>query len=147
MPEPFELADSTAASRIGVAGDEEVTTELVVVDTLVEQVPDDDQDGVGDGNDGLLMAPVALDPLVVGSRVGVLGPGGGQGGLDEGGTQRRGALVVRPVLRLPTDSLLPGQTPAHDASWPGVAKRDMSTPISAMTVSAVRLATPGMVTT
>jgi len=53
-------ADSTASSRIGIASDEKVTTELVVVDTLVQQMPDDDQDGVGDATTAFLWPRLRL---------------------------------------------------------------------------------------
>ena len=42
-------------------------------------------------------------------------------------------------------SLLPGQTPAQDARCAAVGNRAISTPISAMIVSATRWLTPGMV--
>jgi hypothetical protein len=41
--------------------------------------------------------------------------------------------------------LLPGQRPAHDARCPAVGNTAMSTPISAMIVSAARFPTPVMV--
>lgn len=47
-------------------------------------------------------------------------------------------LVVRPLVRLPALSLLPGQIPAHDAKCSAVGNGFMSMPISAITVSAVR---------
>ena len=52
---------------------------------------------------------------------------------------------VRPERRLPPEALLPGQIPAHDARWPAVGKRVMSRPHSATSASAVRRATPGIV--
>jgi hypothetical protein len=56
-------------------------------------------------------------------------------------------LRVLPDLRFPPDSLLPGQTPAQEARWRWLGKTDMSRPISASSASAVRLSTPGIVST
>jgi hypothetical protein len=56
-------------------------------------------------------------------------------------------LRARPDLTLPADSSLPGHNPAHEARCAALGNRDMSTPISATTTSAVRLPTPGMVST
>jgi hypothetical protein len=53
-------------------------------------------------------------------------------------------LRVLPLLRLPALSLLPGHIPAHDARWPAVGKRVMSTPISATSTSTVHGPTPGI---
>src|SRR5215213_3596113 len=54
-------------------------------------------------------------------------------------------LVVLPDWRLPPVILVPGAIPAQDARCAAVGNRDMSTPISAMIVSAARLPTPVMV--
>src|SRR3954466_7049148 len=54
-------------------------------------------------------------------------------------------LRVLPERRLPADSSLPGHIPAHEARWPEVGNRLMSTPISAIRVSAVLRSTPGIV--
>src|SRR5260221_9791127 len=54
-------------------------------------------------------------------------------------------LFVLPVLRLPADSLFPGHSPAQLEIWLSEGNALMSTPISATTVSAVRLPTPRMV--
>lgn len=54
-------------------------------------------------------------------------------------------LVVFPEPRFPPVMLLPGQTPAQEARCAAVGNRDMSTPISAMMVSAARFPTPVMV--
>ena len=53
-------------------------------------------------------------------------------------------LRVLPERRLPADSSLPGHTPAHEARCLGVGNAVMSTPISAISTSAVRCLTPGM---
>src|SRR4051812_22677600 len=54
-------------------------------------------------------------------------------------------FVVRPLLRLPALSLLPGHKPAHEASCCCVANRPMSVPTSATTTSATRRLIPGIV--
>ncbi len=57
----------------------------------------------------------------------------------------RWPLRVLPDLCLPALSWLPGQMPAHDAAWAAVGKRLMSSPSSARICSALRRATPVMV--
>src|SRR5437660_10007879 len=54
-------------------------------------------------------------------------------------------LRVLPDRCFPALSLLPGQRPAPLARCPAVGNTPMSTPISAMRTSAVRLFTPGIV--
>src|SRR5919106_6485189 len=54
-------------------------------------------------------------------------------------------LRVLPEWRLPADWSLPGHTPAQEARCLGVGNASMSTPISAISTSAVRRLTPGIV--
>jgi len=54
-------------------------------------------------------------------------------------------LRVLPDLRFPALSLLPGQMPVQEAAWAAVGKRLMSSPSSARICSALRRATPVMV--
>ena len=54
-------------------------------------------------------------------------------------------LRAFPERCLPADSWLPGHIPAQEASRSALPKRDMSTPISAMTPSEVSLSTPTIV--
>src|SRR5437879_9378031 len=58
---------------------------------------------------------------------------------------QRFPLRILPDRCLPALSLLPGQRPAQLARCPAVGNTPMSTPISAMRTSAVRLFTPGIV--
>ena len=51
-------------------------------------------------------------------------------------------LGMRLLLRLPADSLLPGQTPAQEASWETFPNTFMSTPSSAMITAASVQCTP-----
>jgi hypothetical protein len=53
-------------------------------------------------------------------------------------------LRVLPDLRFPALSWFPGQSPAELAKWRSLGNGAMSTPISAMTTSAVRRFTPGI---
>src|SRR6266576_817484 len=54
-------------------------------------------------------------------------------------------MRLLPERRLPADWSFPGHCPAHDARCPAVGNTLMSTPISAISSSAVRFWTPGIV--
>jgi hypothetical protein len=54
------------------------------------------------------------------------------------------ALGMRLLLRLPPDSLLPGQMPAQEASCETLPNTLISTPISAMIPAAGFPSTPGI---
>ena len=54
-------------------------------------MPDDDQDGAGDGDEGFELAPAADDPPVAFAEGGV-GTGGCHGGFAEDAPEVRGAL-------------------------------------------------------
>jgi hypothetical protein len=57
VAEGFELADEVALAGLGVgAGGEVVGAELLVGGALFQHVPDDDDEGVGDGEDGFALA-------------------------------------------------------------------------------------------
>ena len=60
---------------------------------VTEQVPDDDQDGAGDGDLGLLLAAAAGDPVVALAEEGG-GAGGAVGGLTERAAQPGVALAL-----------------------------------------------------
>ena len=88
MAEAFELGDQPSGLSFGVgAVGEVVAAEVLVGDVVAEDVVDRDQDRVGDRDDRLVVPLAALDPLVLGAEVGVLGVGGGVGGLDQHGAQ------------------------------------------------------------
>jgi len=61
VAEGLQLADVVAFAAFGVdAGVEEVRAQVVVAGVRVgQQVPDDDQDGAADGDDGALGAAAA----------------------------------------------------------------------------------------
>src|SRR5512132_518362 len=100
VAERFELADVVALAAFGVdAGVVEVGAEVVEAGVGVrQQVPDDDQDGAADGDDGLLLATAAGDASVALAEEGV-GPAGGEGGLAEHPGQV-GVAVAGGVLAL-----------------------------------------------
>jgi len=52
---------------------------------------------------------------------------------------------VRPVLRLPADSLLPGQMPTHEANLSALPKAVISVPISTSNMAAPMMSMPGRV--
>src|SRR5487761_1363674 len=64
-----------------------------------QQVVDDDQDGVADGDQGALFAAAAGEPVVAGAQEG-LGPGGADAGLAEGAGDPGAALAGGPWLVL-----------------------------------------------
>ena len=71
VAEGLELGDGLLTLAIGVAPDEVVATQVVVVAVVGEQVPGDDQDPVPDGDSGLLLANPAREPPVLGRQVAV----------------------------------------------------------------------------
>jgi hypothetical protein len=80
VPECFELADVVAGLALGVdAAGVVAGAEVVVAGSGVgQQVPDDDQDGAGDGDQGLELAAALDDPAVAFAEEGVgLGSRGG----------------------------------------------------------------------
>src|SRR5438128_11747166 len=91
------------------------------------------------------MAAMAHHPAVAGAKGAVLLPDRRQGHLDQRHAKPAVALPRRPRLCLPALSLLPGHSPAQLARWCSLGNRLMSTPISAITTSAVRVLIPGIV--
>ena len=91
---------------------------------------DDDEDGVRDRNDGLFVAALALHAPVFLREIHAFGSGGGMCRL--GVRSHRERLRVFPEKCLPADSLLPGQSPAHEAKRCSDPKRSISAPILAL---------------
>src|SRR3954471_12729152 len=83
VAEVLQLGDEPVALAVGVAAGEVVAAEVVVVAVVGQQVPADDQDGVTDGDGGLLLADPAGQSPEPGGQVGVVGAGGGPGALGE----------------------------------------------------------------
>src|SRR5215472_9237297 len=82
--ERFQLADVVACllGFVGAAGVVAGAEFAEADDAAGQQVPDDDQDGPGDGDQGLELAAAADDPPVAFAEEGV-GAGGAGGGLAE----------------------------------------------------------------
>src|SRR5262249_9446436 len=84
VAEGLELADVVELFAFGVdAGVVEVRAEVVEAGVgVAQQVPDDDEDGAADGDDGFLLAAAAGDAPVAFAEEGV-GLAGGHGDLAE----------------------------------------------------------------
>ena len=81
--------------RLTIALVEVVAAQIAVDRALRQQVVDDDQDGVGDGDGRLRPAAAGCQAPVLRRQVGALGAGGGVGGLDQAGPQPGTALAGR----------------------------------------------------
>src|SRR6266487_4341829 len=83
-----------------------------------EQVPDDGEDGVADGDQGAFLAAAPDDPLVAGGQEGP-GPGGGDGGLAEGATEPGVALAGGGGFAAPGRLAGPRRElgPGHQVAW------------------------------
>lgn len=84
VAEVFELVDEVASAsvRVVVAG-EVVDADLCVDDAFVEHVPDDDQQGVSDSDEGSLLSSSFRDPPEPDGEVAVLGSHGCPCSFDE----------------------------------------------------------------
>src|SRR5215207_1265487 len=128
VAEGFELADVVALGALGVdAGVVEASTEVVVAQVGVgQQVPDDDQDGAADRDDGAVLAAASGDASVALAQEGV-GPPSGHGGLPEDPGQVAVAVAGGVLaFSLAGGLLIPGTNLAQEVRWPGVGKRPMS---------------------
>jgi len=92
----------------------------------------------------LCSRPVVFKTVVLGGEVGALGPGGARADSGEADRSHFEPLRSSPERCLPADSLLP-HIPAHEAGGPPSRTGFMSTPISPISISAVRRCTPAMV--
>ena len=144
VAECFELADEVAGFLVGVdAAGVVAGAEVVVAGGGVgEQVPDDDQDGAGDGDEGLELAAAVDEAPVAFAEEGV-GLGGGGGGLTEDALEVGVALAGFAGAAAGPDWMVRGQSFAQDTRWPAVGNRVMSSPISAMMTCAACGADPG----
>src|SRR5262245_21660078 len=134
-----------AREAVGVEAIEVAAAQLAVRLAVAQDVVGDDEDAVGHGDDGLLVAAPLDEAPVLRREVAVACADGAAGALDERRAQRPVGEARAAVQALAGASLLPGQRPAHEAAWPAVGKRVMSQPSSAAITSAVRRATPGIV--
>jgi len=85
-------------------------------------VPDDDQDGAGNGDLGLGLAAAAGDPVVPLAEEGG-GAGGAVGGLGQGATQPGVALALFAGPGAGPDWRAEGHNPAQDTKWAAVGNR------------------------
>ena len=93
VPEPLEAADQVALDRLAVAlGDVVGAALLVDAGRVVQQVVDDAQDRVANGDGGPLLAPSRRQASVLRLERGPLGAAGCLGRLGERSTQPRTAL-------------------------------------------------------
>ena len=143
----LQVVDQSAFACFGVvAAGEVVRTQVAVGGTVVQDMPDDHDEGMGD-RDGGLSAALLAEPAVQAAELGAdVGAGAPADQAHSVRIERTSALPlrVRPDLCFPADSLFPGHNPAHDARCAAVGNRDMSTPISEMITCAARSPIPGM---
>src|SRR5438876_5888793 len=134
-----------AGETVGVQPLEVVAPEFTIRLAVPQDVVDDDEDAVGDSDYGLLIAAPLDEAAVLGGEVGVAFPYGAAGTLDEGLAQ--GAVGVAGAAAQPlARALMVARAEAGPGGrWPAVGNRVMSQPSSAAITSAVRRATPGMV--
>lgn len=78
-------------------------------------------------------------------EVAVVGAGRGHSGVGERGVEVFGAFAGAAAAAFAGGLVVPGALAAPDARRPAVGNTRMSTPISAISTSAVRWATPGFV--
>src|SRR5690348_10350129 len=108
-----------------------------------EQVPDDHQDGPGDGDLGLGLAAAAGDPPVALAEERV-GAGGADGGLAELPRSQVLPWPFFPARVRGPDWRADGHSPAHETRWAAVGNRDISRPVSAMMARARSGLMPGI---
>jgi hypothetical protein len=139
VAEALELPDKAAGVGLGVVAAQEVVgAEFGVGTAALQHVVGDDEDGMRDGADGLLVAATAFDPGVLAGEGGPLTAGDGVRGLDE-----RDGQPLRPLARparaaLARGLMVAGAPPAQEARCCAVGKRVISGPISARMTSAAR---------
>jgi len=107
VAEGLELADVVALDPFGSqAVVVEVGPQIVEVGVVVgQQMPDDDQDGTSDRNDGLLLAAVTGDPSITLTQERV-GPAGGHCGFTQDPCEVGIAVTGGPGALLATGGLL-----------------------------------------
>src|SRR5438128_12088875 len=140
--EPFGVV---AGETVGVQPLEVVAPEFTIRLAVAQDVEGDDEDAVGDSDDGLLIAAPLDEAAVLGREVGVAFAYGAAGTRDQGLGQ--GAVGVPSTATQPLARAL---MVARAEAGPGgrMARRREPRhvePSSAAITSAVRRATPGMV--
>src|SRR5207249_3348165 len=83
----FEAVDQATGDVLFVALVEIVRSEIGVIHRVAQEVIGDDQDGVADGDDGLLLAAAGDEAVVQRSEIGLSRSAAGVCGLDKRGAE------------------------------------------------------------
>jgi hypothetical protein len=110
---------------------------------VVEEVPDDDEDGAGDGAPGPERADAAGQAALPFAEEGG-GAGGAGGGLGAVALEVGVALSLAGLAAAGPDWRATGASPAQETRWSAVGNRVMSRPVSAMIALASLRLTPGI---
>ncbi|HEX6211911.1 MAG TPA: hypothetical protein VF136_14105 [Methylomirabilota bacterium] len=121
-----------------------VTTELAVHRSVGQDVIDDPQEGVRQGDHSLLGAAMAQHPSETGLQGALLARLAPAAASIRAVRSPRFPFRVVPDSCLPALALFPGQRAAQLARCAALGQALMSTPTSAMITSAVRRLMPGM---
>src|ERR1700730_7530087 len=111
---------------------------------LGKHVIDRDQDLVGNGNYGPLIAATCRETEKLVSQISPLARAAALAASTSPLFRYTLPLGMRLLLRLPAGSLLPGQTPAQEANCETFPNTLISTPNSAMITAARVQSTPGI---
>ena len=136
-------ADEAVGGLAGVGAVEVCGAQIVPFGAVAQHVPDGGEHRGGHGDDGLLGAAACTQAVELRLQVAAFDLDGGPGGLHEGGLEplaaaaQPGAAALAGALVVARAQAGPGQQVA------GVAKRDMSMPISATTTFALISLKPG----
>ena len=141
----LEQLDGATGDAVSMAAVVVVGAGVAVRSAAREDVIDRSEHGMGDGDDSLLVSPMAHDAAIPRRQGALLGADGGQGRFDEAMRNQRLPLRILLGLCLPALSRFPGQRPTQLARCRSLGKGRMSGPISARRTSAVRRAIPGTV--
>src|SRR5215469_1613581 len=129
--QPLELAYRPLGRLLTIALLEVVLAQVLIHSAVLEQVVDDDQDGVSHCDDGPVISALApapaLQPSVLSSHVAVLGPDGGSGGFDQGVPEPGIAMASACAATLATALVIArtdlGPGCAMAMAWPGAHVR------------------------
>src|SRR5215469_112432 len=112
-------------------------SEFVVADVVGKHVIDGHEDFMGHRHHGPLVPAPSFETVKFVPQVSALGAASTRAVF-----RYTLPLVMRLLLRLPADSLLPGQMPDQEASWETLSNTFMSTPSSAIITAASVQSTP-----
>lgn len=137
VAEALEAADRLTLDPPCVGALEVVHAQFLMDVAGGQDVPDDHEDAVADGDRGTLHALRAGKPTELRPEVGVFGVGRCAGACTMDVLSDWPGRI-RPLGRLPALDLLPELSPAHDENCSGVANACASGPTSARMTSATR---------